>query len=417
MTTITCLGGFREVGNSSVLVDFGKKFLFDSGVVVETGVPPLSFKGKASGLFLTHGHLDHVGTAPIIHRQNKCPIYATPPVFDQAELLLKDSLKIAKFEHRQVGYDKNDIAALRKGAAKVKYGDVIKLAPKVNLEVYDAGHMAGSAMGILDIQGYRILYTGDFNTIDTELVKGMNWNDLGKVDTMLVETTYSTREHAPRQATEKKFVNKVNEVVGRGGTCVIPSFSYRASELVMILDKYGIDAPVYMDGMAKAMAQIYLKHPQFLRDPLALESAMSNTTLIRTDKDRSDALKEPAAIVTTSGVLDGGPVVYYIKRLYSNPNNALLFTGFQIPRTSGRYLMDTGRYILDGMDLSIKMERQYYDFSSHAGRSQLIQFVKRLQPERVICMHGDYAQQFATELQSRFDLSAIAPMNGAVLKV
>jgi Cft2 family RNA processing exonuclease len=93
-----------------------------------------------------------------------------------------------------------------------------------------------------------------------------------------------------------------------------------------------------------------------------------------------------------------------------------VFTGFQIPRTAGRYLLDTGRYVADEVDLAVKMAIHSLDFSAHSGRTQLLEFVNKIRPKNVICMHGDYCERFATELKGRFGIETVAPKTGDVLK-
>jgi len=115
--------------------------------------------------------------------------------------------------------------------------------------------------------------------------------------------------------------------------------------------------------------------------------------------------------------MDGGPIVHYIKKLYADPLNSIILSGFQIPGTAGRYLVDTGRFIHDQMDLKIKMKLSQYDMSGHAGREELLGFVQKLRPKKVVCMHGEYTTKFATELNSRFDVKAVAPKNGDVIKI
>ena len=87
-----------------------------------------------------------------------------------------------------------------------------------------------------------------------------------------------------------------------------------------------------------------------------------------------------------------------------------------IPRTAGRYLQDTGRFVAEGIDLKVKMNMHYLDFSAHAGRSELFEFVRKINPKQVICIHGDYCERFATELKGR-GYEAIAPRNGDVVKL
>jgi len=415
MVRIHCLGGFREVGRNAVLIEGPKNVMLDYGVKVETNSPPKPFNGKVDALFITHGHLDHIGLAPVIHRKHKCPVYLTGPAYDLSGLLLRDSLKIAKLKGMAQKYTPADVINLHKAEKRIHHGDKISLG-KVKVDVWDAGHMPGACMFVVNVNGKKILYTGDFKLEDTRLVTGARY-DIKKIDVVMMETTYSSRDHPPREEVEKNLFKDVKETIGAGGIALLPSFAIRAPELLMVLDHFGADFPIYLDGMAKDATAIFMKYPEFLKDPAALKAATENVIPLYSMEERNNALKEPCAIVTTGGCIEGGPIVHYIKKLYAQAENSLIFTGFQIPGTAGRYLADTGRFVHGTMDLKLKMKTVHYDMSAHAGRTELIKFVQKLNPKKVICMHGDYCEKFATELNSRFDLKAIAPKRGDVIKI
>jgi putative mRNA 3-end processing factor len=250
----------------------------------------------------------------------------------------------------------------------------------------------------------------------TRLLNGAKIN-VKDIDILIMESTNSNRDHPPRKETEKKFFEAVQGTIANEGIAVIPSFAIgRAAEILMVLDSFKPDFPVYLDGMARVATEISLKDPEFIRDAKALKKAFKRVRLIETDSERKKIVKKPCAIVTTSGLLEGGPSVGYVKSLYNNSESSIIFTGFLIPKTAGRYLVDTGRFVTEGFDLKIKMNIEKLDFSAHAGRNDLFNFVNKMRPEKVICMHGDYCERFATELRGRgFD--AIAPKNGDTLNI
>jgi putative mRNA 3-end processing factor len=106
-----------------------------------------------------------------------------------------------------------------------------------------------------------------------------------------------------------------------------------------------------------------------------------------------------------------------MKQLYPREDCKIIFTGYQIPKTAGRYLLDTGQYILGAVNMKVKMKIESFDFSSHAGRSELLKFVQKIRPEKVVCLHGEYCEKFATEINSRFGIKAIAPKMGVVVNL
>jgi putative mRNA 3-end processing factor len=405
---IRCLGGFREVGRNAVLIEGKESILFDYGVKVETNEIPKPVE-KVDNIILGHAHLDHCGSIPILYRKFKVPIYSTIATFDQAHLLLKDSLKIARIREFVKHFGQSDIETMKKNEARITYGQRIE-AENFSLDVFDAGHIPGSTAPLIEMDGKRILYVSDFNTNPTRLLNGARI-DANNVDTLILESTYSNRNHPDRKETEKKFFEAIQGTISNEGVAVLPCFAVgRAAEILMILDSFKANFPIYLDGMAKEATEIALKYPEFIKDPKALKKALDDVKLIYSNDERKKIVKEPCAIVTSSGMLEGGPSVMYIKYLYDNIESSIIFTGFILPRTAGRYLVDTGRFVTEGFDLKIKMGIHTFDFSAHSSRDNLFDFVNKIRPEKVICLHGDYCERFATELRGRgFD--AIAPKN------
>jgi len=411
---IKCLGGCREVGRNAILVDAKEKILFGYGLKVEGGEMPKP-PGKVDAVLLTHPHLDHCGSIPNIFRKSKCNVYATLPVFDQSYLILKDAVKVGALKGHPRHYTEREIKKMQGYETLVNYGQEVETKKGI-VEVYDAGHIPGSCSFVLEIENKRILYTGDFKVKDTELLSGAKI-DAKNIDVLIMESTYSNKDHPPRQGLEKELFKAVKETILGNGIALLPSFAIgRSSEIIMILNKFKPKFPIYLDGMGRKATEIALAHPKFLRDPKALANAYKNIKLIRSQDDRKYALKRPCAIVTTSGTMEGGPVVQYMKHLYNRQDCSLIFTGFLIPKTAGRYLFDTGRYVTEELDFKVKMNVKYFDFSAHAGRKELFDLVHTINPEKVVCIHGEHCHRFAKELKGRgFD--AVAPHNGDVIKI
>jgi putative mRNA 3-end processing factor len=411
---IKCLGGFREVGKTAVLVESKENVLFDYGMDVETGKMPLPVN-KVDNIILSHAHLDHSGYCPVIYKRFRPSIFSTAVTFDLSHLLLKDSIKIARIKNLPKHYSKNDIEKMKKYENRITYGQRID-EKDFSLDVFDAGHIPGSTAPLLEIDGKRILYVCDFNTEPTKLLNGARI-DVKEPDILLLESTYAEREHMPRDETEKRFFDAVRATIENGGTVVLPCFAVgRAAEILMVLNSFNPDFPIFLDGMAKSATEISLRYPELLKDSKALKRALKKVIEIWDDKDRKKITKEPCAIITSSGMLEGGPSVRYVKYLYDDPTSSVVFTGFLLPGTAGRTLAETGRFVTEGFDMKIKMNIYHFDFSAHSGRTQLFNFVNKIEPKKIICMHGDNCEWFAKELNEKgFD--AIAPKNGDTVDI
>jgi len=340
----------------------------------------------------------------------------TPPTSDYTDLLLHDSLKVAKLKGYPIRYGPADILNLKKAIQKISYADEIKLSPKTKIEVWDAGHMPGSCIFVLNSAGRKILYTGDFKLESQRIIAGARY-EAKNVDTVIMETTYSSREHPDRKEQEKQLYAAIKETVEAGGIALLPVFAVRAAEILMILDQFGAHWPVYLDGMAKAATNIAMSHPEFIKDVDAMHSAIENAIPLYENEERNNAMREPCVILTTGAAMEGGPIVHYMKALYPREDCRILFTGYQIPKTAGRYLLDTGQYILGAINLKVKMDIKSFDFSAHSGRAELIKFVQKIRPKKVVCVHGEYCEKFATEIKSRFGIDAVAPKNGDTIKL
>ncbi len=412
---IRCLGGFREVGKNAVLLESkDERVLLDFGVDVEEGIMPLN-PGKVHSVLLTHAHLDHVGCLPALYKKSKPRFYSTPATLDQAHLILKDNMKVSKLKGMTQNYNKGDFNQMLKREVRVAYGQEFK-TKAAKVDVFDAGHIPGSCSFLVKLQGKKILYTGDFNTNNTRLLRGAKIN-VKNVDVLITESTYASKEHDDRKETEKKLLEIIDGTLANDGVVLIPSFAIgRSAEILLTLDSFKTKFPIYLDGMAISATQIALKHPEFLRDHKKLKRALTRVRLLHDNDQRKKAAKEPGVIVTTSGMMEGGTVIQYMKYLYNNPQSSIIFVGFLIPKTAGRYLASTGRFVNEDIDLKVKMNIHSLDFSAHLGRSDLFKFVQKLNPEKVICLHGDHCQRCAMELRGRgFD--AVAPTNGDSINI
>ena len=412
MINLSFQGAINSVGASAILVDTGvEKIVLDYGTKPREIPPifPIPFPGKPDYIFCSHAHLDHAGALPLFEaRGNTVPIYSIEPTRPLVELLLLDSVKITREEGVPLPFTKDHVHTTIKNFVPIEYRKPLKLI-QTKATAFNAGHIIGSMMVFLDFGNKSLLYTGDFNTVNTRLLPRAD-EDLPKVDYLITESTYSDREHPDRKSQEKELVKKVNETIGNGGKAIIAGFAVsRLQEVLVILDKHGIDYPIYMDGMGKKATTITNQYSRYLSDPAALNKALEKLKYVHKDKARKKIVERPGVILTTSGMLTGGPVINYLKRLHDDPNSSLILTGYQLEGTPGKILLETGMLITEGLELQLKMQVKRFDFSGHAGRSGLFEFIEKINPEKVFCIHGDHTEEFVNELKQK-GLDAIAPV-------
>jgi putative mRNA 3-end processing factor len=397
---IRFLGGVGEVGRSAVLVD--DSLLLDFGML--TGNPPQFPVGDPSpdAVVVSHGHLDHVGTIPsLLSGDARPPIHWTPPTYELALTLARDTLKLHGGSYN-CPFTETDVKRVTQVSRLHGYRESFAVCggPEhggYEVTFYDAGHIPGSAHVLVDDGETRLLYTGDFHTDDQRLVAGTTARP--DADVVVCESTYSDVEHEARATVEERFAESVKTTLWEGGTVVVPAFAIgRTQEMLMICEAY--DIPCYVDGMGKGVTEMLRQYPEFVRDADALGRAKSHARFVTgRDGQRKRIADQQAAIVTTSGMLSGGPAMTYIPEIRANPTNKVTMTGYQVEGTPGRELLETGSAEIDGRVLPVSAQVEQYDFSAHADEDGLRTFLDDYQDADVLINHGDRCGAFAADLR------------------
>lgn len=400
---IQFLGGASQVGRlGMVLRDGPQTLLFDYGML--PGKPP-EYPMPAppvDAAFISHAHLDHSGLIPILTSRHSTDVFASPPTLDVADLLLEDSLKVANAEGFPAPFTPDDLRNAPRYLQAIDFGETVEVG---DLEVtfHSAGHIPGATM--FEMNGREtLLFTGDIQTLSTDLVVGAR---PVKCDTLVIESTYAGRQHPDRLKTEYEFLSFIESIIRIGGLAVVPAFAVgRTQEVLLTLARKRFDT--FIDGMGKEVNSIYVDHPRYVRSTKKLRQAMNRTRVVHGPRG-IERVFGAEVIVCTSGMLDGGPVRRYLDAIKDDPNSAVCLTGFQVPGTNGRRLMDEGVVEIGGALVKPRFQLRKFDFSAHAGHDELVSFVEACDPKRVVLMHGDNRQALADALEGR---EVLLPMEG-----
>jgi putative mRNA 3-end processing factor len=399
------LGGASVVGSLAMYTEIdGESLLFDFGFTPSKPPKFPKYPPKVDTAFLTHAHIDHSGLMPWLAGHYETQFFGTPVTMDLSMLLCEDSLKIAKQEAYPFPYDPGDVFRFKRNFEEVHYGSKVEVGTEdAFVEGRSAGHIPGSTMWVIE-SDKKYVFTGDINTIDTRLVKG---NKPVKCDVLFMEATYSTSDHPDRDKVEVDFLDKIDEVVNRGGIAIVPAFAVgRTQEVLMLLYEEGYR--VWLDGMGKTVNEILMDHSKYVSSAQALKNSVKKVKEVYSNHGRKLAIEEGEVIVTTSGMLDGGPVMEYMLRIKDDPKSAILLTGYQVEGSNGRLLTDQRMIDFYGVKEKMQCEVAAFDLSAHAGRSELIEFARKCEPEKIVLCHSDDREAIAEALRKDFEV--LTPM-------
>ena len=418
-TQIKFLGGAREVGRSAIAVKTQKtQVLLDYGVMLNhtPGFPMHIPPKNVDAIILTHSHLDHSGAIPIFYIRGKKPLYTNRLSAELNQLLISDFIHLSSY---YLPFEYLELKSMMTNSKHLDYGVQEKIG-NIKFQLLNAGHIPGSAQILIEAEGKKLLYTGDLNTENTKLLEGakMEHKDL---DAVIIESTYADDEHTERQELEKQFIAETTDIVERGGIVLVPAFGVgRSQEIACVLAAHHFEYPVIIDGMIRGANTIMMNHGQFLRDAKLLRDALHSAHWIEGWRDRRKAAKKPGVIISTAGMLKGGPAIFYMSKIGKKANNAVFLVSYQIPGTPGRQLLDKGICVIDGKMRKIKARVGHFDFSSHCGASELKEAVKKLGGNpKIYVNHGAErnCELFAKWINKELGLKAKAPKTGDTFKI
>lgn len=406
-------GGTRTVTGSKHLFTSGKqRLLVECGLFqghrAEAEHTNRSFPFKAREVnwcIVSHAHIDHVGNIPNLVKYGfRGPILMTQGTAALSRLLVEDSANIQESDVRYLNkklrekgeppkepvYTVKDAEESLEYIEGIPYAKVRKLGP-YKVVLHDAGHILGSALVDIEVEGKRVLFTGDLGRRKMPII-----NDPVQVveaDYLIMEGTYGNRRHGDYRDVDTRLAEVVNRVYSRGGRIVIPAFAVeRSQEIVYTLNRLRQnsripDVPVYVDSpLASRVTEVYRNYPQYY-DSEALAMLNGHQYLFDfpglhyvesvEDSKALNASRQPCIIISASGMCEAGRVLHHLKYSVEDPKNLVLMVSFQAENTLGRRIAERQPIVrIYGEEHPLRAEVEVMDeFSAHADRDGLLQYV------------------------------------------
>lgn len=445
---ITYLGAARQVGRSAILLQTPEsRVLLDCGIDVSSTDNPYPYLEapefrleELDAVILSHAHVDHSGFIPYLYKMGyRGPVYCTLPTRDISALLQLDTIKIAVGEGKDPIYSADDVKEFVKHTIGLNFEEVTDITPDVRITLYNSGHILGAAMVHIHVGNglHNILYTADMKFSKTHLLAAAH-HQFPRLETLMIEATYGAQDRVlpPQSESDKAVAEMINKTIKRKGKVLIPTLgSGRGQEIIVFIERLMREGkmkevPVYIDGMVWDITAIHTAYPEFLNSTMRQmifhddenPFLAENIKRIGSQKERIQIIEEgePCIIIATSGMLNGGPSVYFLRELGDNPKNTLLFSCYQAEGTMGRRIQqglkelsysDKGKF----STVQLKLEISKIEVAGHASRAELLNFIKRVspRPKRIIINHGENSAvlNMARTIHKQFRIETLSPRN------
>lgn len=447
--TVTGTQHLLEVNGCKILLDCG----LYQGSRKETFARNQNFPfdpGELDALVLSHAHIDHSGNIPnLVKRGYRGPIYATEATSDLCKYMLRDSGRIqesdAEFVNKlalkhgepspnaQPLYTEADAIACLGCFKGFRYQQSFIVAPGVTVTFFDAGHILGSAMVVLDVnengRRYRLAFSGDIGRKNLPILRDPSF--LTGVDYLIMESTYGAKVHRPPEEGFAEFKQLVQESIARGGKIIVPSFAVgRAQELIYDLQRLLLaheipPLPVYVDSpLASEVTTVFRAHRELFDDEMQGMLRATNgevlgfgslhyTQSVEESKAINDQ-KGPLIIISASGMCESGRIRHHLRNNIEDPKNAILIVSWQAPDTLGRRLADREKNVrIFGEPFKVRAKVSTINgYSGHAGQDLLVQWATFLKPQvkKVFIVHGEPASSNTlADLLKKQEMDAYIP--------
>ncbi|XP_041984334.1 cleavage and polyadenylation specificity factor 73 [Aricia agestis] len=404
------LGAGQEVGRSCIMLEFkGKKIMLDCGIHPGlSGMDALPFvdlieADEVDLLLISHFHLDHSGALPwfLTKTSFKGRVFMTHATKAIYRWLVSDYIKVSNISTEQMLYTESDLENSMDRIETINFHEE-KDIRGVRFWAYNAGHVLGAAMFMIEIAGVKVLYTGDFSRQEDRHLMAAEIPTVHP-DVLITESTYGTHIHEKREEREARFTGLVADIVARGGRCLIPVFALgRAQELLLILDEFWSQHPelhqvpiYYASSLAKKCMAVYQTYVNAMNDRIRRQIAVNNPFVFRhiSNLKGIDHFEDigPCVIMASPGMMQSGLSRELFESWCTDPKNGVIIAGYCVEGTLAKTVLSEPDEIttMAGQKLPLRMSVDYISFSAHTDYAQTSEFISLLKPPHVVLVHGE----------------------------
>jgi Cft2 family RNA processing exonuclease len=410
-----------EIGANCYLLDSGmERIILDSGMHPrEKGMDALpdhtlAPDGEVDAVIITHAHLDHCGSLPVLlRRQPQAQVLMTDLTAELAAAMLHNSCNVMTAQREQEGikeypfFTHREVDRLERGWRGLRTGRRVEIGEcGARAEFYDAGHLPGAAGVLLELGGLRVFYTGDVHFEDQTLTPGAKFPEKD-IDVLIMECTRGASDRAAdynRGAEALRFAQTVTETMKRGGSVLMPVFAVgKTQEMLFLIHELRRSGdlsphiPIHIGGLSSKMTQIVDRHADVsFRKHRGYRLLENLSGLIRTKKGERDISSAPGRIYAlSSGMMTENTASNdFAFRFIDNPRNSLCLVGYADPESPAGAILRTApgagvKLHSAHAAVPLRCGVHTFDFSGHAPRHQLIEYARRVQPRKILLVHGD----------------------------
>jgi len=438
--TVTGSNFLLESGGHKILIDCG--LYQGSHFADKQNFEPFAYDpSKIEAVVVSHAHLDHTGRLPkLLCDGFKGTVYSTPPTRDFGELILLDSEHIlekeAVRERVQNFCSAETVRRLMQRWKGVEYHEPFTIGP-FKIELYDAGHILGSSITVVEAEGKRVVFSGDLGNYPAPIIKHTEFVEGAQY--CIVDSTYGDRVHDEPVLREKQLKDAIVETIRAGGVLMIPAFAMERTQQLLFhineLVEHGHlpRVPVFIDSpLAIKLTAVYKKYEDYFNQATSSHLHAGDDifnfpglrfTLTTQQSKEINNVPPPKVIIAGSGMSHGGRILHHEMRYLSDPKSTILFVGFQAKGSLGRRIMEGAETVhIFGEEILVRCKRHVISsYSAHADQPRILEWLSKNQKtlKKVFLVHGENGSRevLGAKIKEKLNVAVAAPKEGDTFEI